>query len=78
ILSFDGRTDNRTYGKSLPDLLDLTRIEINAGRSTQATLLNRKEYTYEAIYLSPALMKNIDGQKIEHLYYQPELFACHG
>jgi DNA adenine methylase len=60
ILSFDGRTENKTYGHPLPDELNLKRIEINAGRSTQATLLNREEYTYEAIYLSPGLLKKID------------------
>ena len=60
ILSFDGRTENKTYGRPLPDELNLTKIEINAGRSTQATLLNRKEYTYEAIYLSESLLQKID------------------
>ena len=60
ILSFDGRTENKTYGRPLPDELNLTKIEINAGRSTQATLLNRKEYTYETIYLSPSLLQKID------------------
>jgi len=60
ILSFDGRTENKTYGRPLPEELTLTKIEVNAGRSTQATLLNRKEYTFEAIYLSPALLQKID------------------
>jgi len=77
ILSFDGRTGNKTYGSPLPDQLNLTKIEINAGRSSQATLLNREEYTYEAIYISPALLNKIDickaGKKQE--YFQTELFA---
>ena len=60
ILSFDGRTENKIYGRPLPNELNLTKIEINAGRSTQATLLNRKEYTYEAIYLSSSLLQKID------------------
>jgi DNA adenine methylase len=76
ILSYDGRTGDKIFGKPLPDALNLTKVEINAGRSTQATLLNREEYTYEAIYLSPTLMKRIDKQKIEQTQpCQQELFA---
>ncbi|MEO8769105.1 MAG: DNA adenine methylase [Ferruginibacter sp.] len=76
ILSFDGRTGDKTYGDPLPDNLNLSKIEINAGRSSQATLLNRHEYTYEAVYLSPALIKRIDFPKITgKQIYQTELFS---
>lgn len=77
ILSYDGRTGNKTYGNPLPDNLNLTKIEINAGRSSQATLLSRNEITYEALYLSPALIDKIDLQKItgKQTTYQTELFA---
>ncbi|OFY66592.1 MAG: hypothetical protein A3H98_11550 [Bacteroidetes bacterium RIFCSPLOWO2_02_FULL_36_8] len=79
ILSFDGRTGNKTFGSPLPDNLNLTKIEINAGRSSQATLLNRKEITFEAIYLSPSLIEKIDLQKVNRTQiYQTELFANHG
>ena len=71
ILSFDGRTENKTYGRPLPDELNLKKIEINAGRSTQATLLNRKEYTYEAIYLSPSLLQKIDISTTTRLSKNP-------
>jgi DNA adenine methylase len=74
ILSFDGRTGNKTFGKPLPDILNLTKIEIDAGRSAQATLLSRNENTYEAVYLSPALVRRIDMYKIEQDKYQPNLF----
>ena len=59
ILSYDGRTGNKSFGIPLPSELNLTKIEINAGRSTQATLLKRNQNTYEAIYLSPALLQKI-------------------
>ncbi len=59
ILSYDGRTGNKSFGAPLPSELNLTKIEINAGRSTQATLLKRNQNTYEAIYLSPALVQKI-------------------
>lgn len=77
ILSYDGRTGNKTYGNPLPENLNLTKIEINAGRSSQATLLSRNEITYEALYLSPALTSKIDLQKItgKQPIYQTELFA---
>lgn len=77
ILSYDGRTGNKTYGNPLPQNLNLTKIEINAGRSSQATLLSRNEITYEALYLSPALTSKIDLQKItgKQMNYQTELFA---
>jgi DNA adenine methylase len=55
IVSYDGRTGNKSFGQSLPQDLKLTLIELNAGRSTQATLLGRKDITFESLYLSPAL-----------------------
>jgi DNA adenine methylase len=76
ILSFDGRTGDKTYGNPLPENLNLKKIEINAGRSSQATLLNRNEITYEVIYLSPALVPKVDMNKeLEKLNLQTELFA---
>ena len=79
ILSYDGRTGDKTYGIALPEKLNLTKIEINAGRSTQATLLNRSEITYEAVFLSPALTNKIDLQKItRNEIIQTDLFANHG
>jgi len=80
ILSFDGRTENKTFGSPLPKELNLKRIEINAGRSTQATLLNRKEYTYEAIYLSPVLLQKIDISmpRLLKSSLQTDLFEIYG
>lgn len=76
ILSFDGRTGDKTFGNPLPERLQLTKIEINAGRSSQATLLSRREFTFEAVYLSPALIEKIDLQKVMgKKTYQTELFA---
>lgn len=57
-VSYDGRRGPRRYGERLPDSLKLTRIEIRAGRSTQATLLGRAEVTYESLYLSSGLCEN--------------------
>lgn len=79
ILSYDGRTGEKTFGNPLPEKLNLTKIEIAAGRSSQATLLNRREFTYEALYLSPALVSKIDLQKVSgNTFHQTDLFATHG
>lgn len=61
IVSYDGRTGSREYGRRLPGSLDLTHIEIDAGRSTQATLLGRSARTYESLYLSPVLLERISS-----------------
>jgi DNA adenine methylase len=58
-VSYDGRTGDKVYGEPMPESLNLLRIEVHAGRSTQATLLGRDHDTYESLYLSPALVKAI-------------------
>ena len=79
ILSYDGRTGDKTYGIPLPENLFLTKIEIDAGRSSQATLLSRKENTFEAVFLSPALIEKINLQKITgKTTYQTDIFVNHG
>jgi len=57
ILSYDGRTGDKTFGEFLPSHLELTKIEVDAGRSSQATLLGRNHITYESVYLSKALVQ---------------------
>ena len=60
IVSYDGRSSERSYGEILPQSLKLTRLEIDAGRSSQGTLLGRATKTYESLYLSSALLDRID------------------
>ena len=60
IVSYDGRRGERVFGELLPDFLNLMRIEIEAGRSSQSTLLGRDEMTYESLYLSEALVQRLD------------------
>lgn len=57
MVSYDGRTGSQIYGVDLPEALGLTRFEIAAGRSSQATLLGKSAQTVEALYLSPQLVK---------------------
>jgi DNA adenine methylase len=66
LVSYDGRLGNRSYGKPLPEKLNLTLVEIEAGRSSQATLLGRSEMTVESLYLSPALADELEAQSTIH------------
>lgn len=59
LVSYDGRTGDRVHGRSLPARLNLSLVELNAGRSSQATLLGRDEVTVESLYLSPALEERL-------------------
>jgi DNA adenine methylase len=59
IVSYDGRREEIRYGNSFPSELELTALEVDAGRSSQATLLGRSETTFEALYLSPALVARL-------------------
>jgi DNA adenine methylase len=59
LVSYDGRSGRQDYGKALPAGLDLTRVEIMAGRSSQATLLGRDDVTIESLYLSRSLANEI-------------------
>src|SRR5208282_4557580 len=72
LVSYDGRLGNRTYGKPLPAKLNLTLMEIEAGRSSQATLLGRSEMTVESLYLSPALAEELEAQPAIHRRRQDE------
>ena len=59
LVSYDGRTGGRAHGRKLPEHLRLRLIELEAGRSSQATLLGRAEATVESLYLSPALDESL-------------------
>jgi DNA adenine methylase len=60
LVSYDGRTGERTHGRRLPERLRLHLVELEAGRSSQATLLGRDEVTIESLYLSPALAEKLN------------------
>lgn len=63
LVSYDGRTGSKHYGKPLPKRLGLTHLEVCAGRSTQATLMGLDHVTYESLYLSPALVEIMQSNK---------------
>lgn len=75
IVSYDGRTGDKSYGRPMPESLELAHIEIDAGRSSQATLLGRDHNTYESIYLSPALIRRTRPVIKKQLTTAPKQFS---
>src|SRR6266702_1047508 len=59
LVSYDGRTGDKVHGRQLPKHLNLHLVELEAGRSSQATLLGRNEVTIESLYLSPSLAERL-------------------
>jgi DNA adenine methylase len=65
VISYDGACGGKEYGSDLPGCLNCTKILLNAGLSTQATLLGKRDITYEALYISENLagaIRNIPEQ----------------
>lgn len=60
IVSYDGITGKKSYGKPLPTSLSLKHLHIYAGRSSQATLLGKNHETIESLYLSPSLVHRLE------------------
>jgi len=75
MLSFDGTCGDRTYGTELPKFLNLQRVGLNAGRSSQATLLGRDDVTIESLYLSPSLVAKSNGLAPKNKSLQLELLG---
>jgi DNA adenine methylase len=45
LASYDGKCGNKVYGNEIPIKAGIRHIELNAGRSSQATLLGKNEIT---------------------------------
>lgn len=69
LLSYDGRCGEKTYGSPLPEALGATRIEIDAGRSSQATLNGHAATTFESLYVSKNLAAGIASAKRPQLTF---------
>lgn len=66
VVSYDGRTGAKQFGKPMPKALELTLVQLEAGPSTQATLLGRKAITVESLYLSPAAAEEVGACERTH------------
>jgi len=78
LVSYDGRTGTKVFGTALPKELNLTLIELYAGRSSQATLLGKKEITVESLYLSPELVNELNHFPNKFHYVKPKQFCLFG
>lgn len=68
LISYDGICGDRQYGEDLPKELGLQKVLLNAGLSSQSTLLGKKEVTYEALYISRGLQQ-YQPQQARELQY---------
>lgn len=73
VLSYDGRTGDKTYGEPLPCTVDAHLLEIAAGRSSQATLNGSAAETVESLYVSRDL--EVFDMGIPQRPQQERLFA---
>lgn len=71
IVSYDGKLGERVYGQALPERLELERLELDAGRSSTATLLGRDDVTVESLYLSKPLTRRLSKSARKFVASQP-------
>ena len=69
LLSYDGKCGETTYGDPLPRRLNVRRVFINAGRSSQATLNGENRQTLESLYVSAGLHQ---GKRTPALFHWKE------
>jgi len=74
-LSYDGMTGDKEYGPALPEHLSMSRLLINAGQSSQATLNGLKAETVESLYLSSNIKAPIKTRLNLRNTSQEELFS---
>ena len=66
LLSYDGRHGEKEYGERLSRSLQALRLDLDAGRSSQATLNGRTTTTTESLYISPILAEgDRDERRLE-------------
>jgi len=56
LISYDGACGGKEYGEDLPQELHCKKVLLDAGLSSQSTLLGKRSKTFEALYISEALI----------------------
>lgn len=63
LLSYDGRHGTKRYGSWLPAGVAAERVELAAGRSSQATLHGRSVLTVESLYVGRHVHAAVTGRR---------------
>lgn len=73
LISYDGTCGDKKYGQDLPDFLNLRKVMLRAGLSSQALLLGEKKTTYEALYVSRGLWQYMPKTINQPTLFEPQL-----
>ena len=76
LLSYDGMTGDTVYGEPLPDNLEMRRLLIDAGRSSQATLNGNHSTTFESLYVSKNITNRIEQEWSDSSTSIEKMFAA--
>lgn len=76
LLSYDGMTGDTVYGEPLPNNLEMRRLLIDAGRSSQATLNGNKATTFESLYVSKNITHRIEQEWSDSSFFIERMFAA--
>ncbi|MDR1050891.1 MAG: DNA adenine methylase, partial [Deltaproteobacteria bacterium] len=80
LISYDGKRGDKEYGFELPKELRCAKILLEAGLSTQSTLLGERDITFESLYISNSLLSyvNVDNNNPRYkldTVIKPNLFG---
>ena len=70
LVSYDGECGGKAYGEELPRELRCVKMMLNAGISTQATLLGKRHITFEALYISESLNEKIKDSPTQMVFWE--------
>lgn len=59
IVSYDGENSDGKFGRDLPDSLELQHVLLNAGRSAQGNLNGKSLTTFESLYVSKNIRRDL-------------------
>lgn len=73
LISYDGVCGDKKYGEDLPESLNLRKVMLKAGLSSQSILLGDRKTTYEALYVSRGLWEYMPKAICQPTLFEPKL-----